>query len=76
MAASVPQNLLLAYKNGDIAYYLVSNSPLRKHDKPYTGCRVLDGTTSENDWQGYIKPSDLPRIINPKKGYIVSANNR
>jgi penicillin amidase len=36
----------------------------------------LDGTTSEDDWIGFIKPVDLPRVINPKKGFIVTANNR
>ena len=66
----------MAYRNGDIAYFLATNSAIRKHNKPYTGCKVLDGTTSENDWVGYIKPEDLPRIVNPKKGYIVTANNR
>ena len=55
---------------------MISNSPTRKHEKPYTGCKVLDGTTSENDWTGFINPKMLPRVINPKKGYIVTANNR
>ena len=73
---SVPQNLILAYENGDIAYLLANNMPVRKHNKPYTGCRVLDGTTSDDDWVGYLKPKDLPRVINPKKGFIVTANNR
>ena len=73
---SVPQNLILAFSNGDIAFYLANNIPIRKNSKPYSGCRVLDGTTSENDWIGFVKPSDLPRVINPKKGFIVTANNR
>jgi acyl-homoserine lactone acylase PvdQ len=59
-----------------IAFYLANNIPIRKNSKPYSGCRVLDGTTSENDWIGFVKPSDLPRVINPKKGFIVTANNR
>ena len=74
--ASVPQNLLLAFENGDIGFFLANNMPIRKHQKPYTGCRVLDGTTTQDDWVGYLKPKDLPRVINPKKGYIVTANNR
>lgn len=44
--------------------------------KPYSGCRVLDGTKSDDDWIGFVKPKDLPRVINPKKGFIVTANNR
>jgi len=74
--SSVPQNLIMAFENGDIGFFLANNMPIRKHSKPYTGCRVLDGTTSENDWIGFLPPKDLPRVINPKKGFIVTANNR
>lgn len=37
---------------------------------------MLDGTKSDDDWVGFVKPIDLPRVINPKKGFIVTANNR
>ena len=40
------------------------------------GCNVLDGTTSANDWEGILPAKELPRMKNPAKGYIVSANNR
>lgn len=30
----------------------------------------------ENMWIGFITPEDLPYVINPDKGYIVSTNNR
>jgi penicillin G amidase len=73
---SVPQNLILAFANGDIGFYLANNIPLRKDGKPFTGCRVLNGTTTNHDWIGFVKPTDLPRVINPKKGFIVTANNR
>jgi len=66
----------LAFDSGDIAFFLANNMPIRKNSKPYTGCRVLDGSNSDNDWIGWVKPKDLPRVINPKKGYIVTANNR
>ena len=50
--------------------------PKRKNKTPFSGCRVLDGSTSDNDWDGYHSSSDLPRVMNPKKGFIVTANNR
>jgi penicillin amidase len=74
--SSVPQNLLVATSDGDIGFFLANNIPIRKDKKPYTGCKVLDGTTSDNDWVGFVTPSDLPRVINPKKGFLVTANNR
>lgn len=76
MFSSVPQNLIMAFADGDIAYFLANTMPIRKNQKPYTGCRVLDGSKSDDDWIGYVKPRDLPRVINPKKGFIVTANNR
>jgi acyl-homoserine lactone acylase PvdQ len=66
----------LAFDSGDIGFFLANNMPVRKNSNPYTGCRVLDGSKSDNDWIGWLKPKDLPRVINPKKGYIVTANNR
>ncbi len=68
--------MIVAFQKGDIAFYLANNIPIRNNSKPYAGCRILDGTTSANDWVGYISPKDLPKVINPKKGYIVTANNR
>ena len=72
----VPQNLLTAFENGDIFYALLNHHPIRNGSEAYTGCRVLDGTTTEHDWLGFIHPKQLPRLINPKRGYIVTANNR
>ena len=38
---------------------------------------MLDGRTSAYDWEpGHtVKIADLARSINPKKGYLVTANN-
>lgn len=68
----------MAFTNGDIATITLTTAPIRKNKTPYTGCLVLDGTTSSNDWEEgqYVKSKDLPRLKNPSKGYIVSANNR
>lgn len=66
----------MAFENGDIGYFLANNAPVRKHEKPYTGCKVLDGTKRDDDWIGWLPAKKLPRVVNPKKGYIVTANNR
>lgn len=55
---------------------LLSSSPKRKNDYPYLGSRILDGTTSDYDWQGIVGTERLPFVINPKRGYLVTANNR
>jgi len=50
--------------------------PNRKNKTPFIGSRVLDGRTTEFDWDGFVSIKDLPKSINPKKGYIATANNR
>lgn len=50
--------------------------PIRKNDAPFSGCRVHDGTNLDNEWLGYHPTIELPRLANPKKGFIVTANNR
>ena len=47
-----PFNLLLADSEGNIGYTLLLSYPNRKNKTPFIGSRVLDGTTSEFDWDG------------------------
>lgn len=73
---SVPQNVVLADTSGNIGYMLLSSSPRRKNEYPYLGCRVLDGTTSAHDWEGIVGVDHLPMVLNPAKGYYMTANHR
>jgi len=43
---SIPANIVMADRKGNIGYMLLSGSPKRKNDYPYLGCKVLDGQTS------------------------------
>lgn len=56
----------------------MASMPKRKDETPYLGCRVLDGRKSDFDWlpDELVPLKELPRSLNPKRGYIVSANNR
>ena len=73
---ALPQNLVLADNHGDIAFLLMTPIPRRKNQTPHIGSRVLDGRTTEFDWDGLLTAKELPRSVNPAKGYIVTANNR
>lgn len=73
---SIPANIVMADRKGNIGYMLLSSSPKRKNEYPYLGCRIIDGKTSENDWEGLVKFKNLPISLNPKKGYYITANNR
>ena len=73
-----PANFILADTTGDIGYIVVAPAPVRKDKTPYIGSRVLDGRTTAYDWEfDRTAPlTELPRSLNPSKGYIVTANNR
>ena len=48
--------------------------PLRQHIQ--YGYEIQDGSKQENDWIGLIPFEDQAKIINPAKGYIITANNK
>lgn len=66
-------NWNLADTNGNIGYQMSGLLPKRK--KGVSGFVPLPGWFSENDWQGYHEPNDLPHTYNPKEGFIITANN-
>jgi penicillin G amidase len=69
-------NMVMADNENNIGYMLLLPYPKRKNPTPFLGSRVLDGTTSEFDWDGLLPLSANPRSFNPKRGYIMTANNR
>lgn len=67
------QNLLYADVEGNIAYQMPGNIPIRKKGD---GRLPVPGWTDEYDWLGYIPFEELPFVVNPPEGYIVTANNQ
>jgi len=61
---------------GNIGYMMLVASPRRKDRTPFLASRILDGTSSAYDWEGILPATDLPRSVNPERGYVVTANNR
>ncbi len=68
-----PQNALVADRFGTIAIRSTGHFPLRPASR---GGRVLDGSTSANDWTGYRPPARMPQAIDPDQGYLASANQQ
>jgi len=64
---------VLADDKQNIGYQMSGLMPKRKEG--VSGFAPLVGWESENDWQGYHSPEDLPRSYNPPEGYIITANN-
>ena len=68
-----PQNVVAADADGRIGWTYCGRIPVRKG---------FDGSTAESwadgqiGWDGYIPPSELPRLVDPPEGFLATANNR
>jgi penicillin amidase len=68
------QNVVWASASGHIGWRASGLVPLRR---PGTdGSVPYDGRDPENDWRGYVPLAEMPRIVDPPSGYIVTANQR
>lgn len=67
------QNFVFASKSGDIAIQEQGKFPIKPKN---FGKFVLDGNSSKNDISGYIPFDENPRMINPARGYVFSANQQ
>jgi len=66
------QNLVYADVEGNIGYQTPGRIPIRAEN--HSGLLPVPGWTDEFEWQGFIPYDDLPRVLNPERGYIVTAN--
>lgn len=67
------QNFVYADVEGNIGYYTPGIIPIRQSG--HSGLLPVPGT-GEFDWQGFIPFNELPQVLNPESGFIVTANNR
>lgn len=65
------QNFVYADVDGNIGYHAAGRLPIRRN---YFGDVPVDGSTGENEWDGYVPFDSLPQAFNPPGGYIVTAN--
>jgi len=67
------QNFVYADVKGNIGYLCAAKLPIRATNSPTF---VFDGTTSANDWKGFVPFDEMPMLFNPPQNYIASANNK
>ncbi|WP_243090681.1 penicillin acylase family protein [Thermus neutrinimicus] len=67
------QNFVYADVDGNIGYIAPGKFPIRKEG--HTGMVPVPGN-GEWDWQGYRKSEEWPKVLNPKEGFLVTANNK
>lgn len=66
------QNLVYADVEGNIGYQAPGRIPTRSAGD---GTLPLPGWTSANGWTGFVDFDTLPSVLNPARGYLVTANN-
>ena len=66
-------NFIFADTNGDYGYINRGKVPLRDQLNAWV---PVPGWDKKYDWNGYVPFDELPRIRNPRNGFIVTANNK
>ncbi|MBI2924629.1 MAG: penicillin acylase family protein [Verrucomicrobia bacterium] len=66
-------NWVLADRAGNIGYQMAGRMPLRRAG--VSGLVPLPGWDPANDWRGFASPEQLPRALNPPRGFLVTAND-
>lgn len=69
----IDHNLVAGDTAGRIGFLLRALVPKRGREN---GWLPVPGWTGDHEWQGWIAHEDMPRLIDPPGGIIVTANNR
>ncbi len=69
-------NVVFGDREGNIGYWSLGALPVRSAKGVDWGNYAHDGSSSEWEWQDMIPYHLLPHVINPERGYLVSANHR
>jgi penicillin amidase len=66
-------NLVWADRHGSIGYKTIGRLPVRRG-----GCPDLPkpGWSGDYEWEGWVPYDELPELVDPERGYVVTANNR
>jgi penicillin G amidase len=65
------QNFVFASKTGDIAIKVQGTFPLKWDQQ---GKYLMDGSDPAYEWQGFIPNEQNPSTLNPRRGFVSSAN--
>ncbi len=69
----IDHNLVAADTGGHIGHLVRAVVPRRPS---INGWLPVPGWTGEYDWDGMIPADQMPRVDDPERGYVVTANNR
>ncbi len=66
-------NIVYADVNSNIGYYNSGKVPVRNKE---VASFPQAGWTGENDWKSFVPFEEMPYVLNPEKGYIITANHK
>lgn len=69
----IDHNLVAADTDGTIGHLIRATVPRRPR---LNGWLPVPGWSGEYEWNGDIPWEEMPRVIDPQRGYLVTANNR
>jgi len=67
------QNFVYADIDGNIGYRTGGKLPIRKIKGPTL---PFPGWTDEYDWNGFVPFDQMPHVLNPRDGFVATANNK
>ena len=67
-------NVVWADASGSIGWRATGLVPIRREGTD--GSVPYDGADPGNDWRGYVPPAEMPRVVDPPEGFVVTANQR
>lgn len=69
-----PQNVVWASASGSIGWRPAGLIPVRRAGTD--GTVPYDASDPENGWRGFVPTAELPRVVDPPEGFVVTANQR
>lgn len=67
-------NFVYADVDGHIAYQSTARTPIRAAG--HQGTVPVPGWDGRSEWQGFIPYEEMPKLLDPPSGFIVTANNK
>ncbi|HEY7214633.1 MAG TPA: penicillin acylase family protein [Thermoanaerobaculia bacterium] len=67
-------NFVYADVDGHIAYQSTARVPIRAAG--HQGLVPVPGWDGRSEWQGFIPYEEMPKVVDPPSGFIVTANNK
>jgi penicillin amidase len=67
------ENIVFAHVDGTIGFYAPARVPVRKAG---IGLRPVPGWSGAYDWTGLIPFAELPHVVDPPSGRVVTANHQ